>query len=319
MKKLLIVIFGFLISNNVNAQSTVSIQNTNDASNFLESYFSPLFTSLGSGLNNGWYNTAKPHKLAGFDITFTLNSVMIPDENIMFNPNNIENFSSEEVSPTILGNGNGATITYDGLDFTMPDQNGIKKNIIPVPMINAGIGIFKKTEINIRYLPQIDYNLSFGIGSGSISLWGAGIKHDLMQWIPLIGDKIPFNMSIQFAHSRLDTEINIKANDINQEVNFNISASNVNLLVSKKILMITGHAGIGYSSYTSQLSSNESINIGVLGQDVSFTPINMNFETKNELISNIGIRFNLGFIALQANHTFSEYPVTTIGAGISIR
>ena len=72
MKKLLIVIFGFLISNNVNAQSTVSIQNTNDASNFLESYFSPLFTSLGSGLNNGWYNTAKPHKLGGFDITFTL-------------------------------------------------------------------------------------------------------------------------------------------------------------------------------------------------------------------------------------------------------
>ena len=319
MKKLLIFIFGFLISNNVNAQSTVSIQNTNDASNFLESYFSPLFTSLGSGLNNGWYNTAKPHKLGGFDITFTLNSVMIPDENIMFNPDNIENFSSEEVSPTILGNGNGATITYDGLDFTMPDQNGIKKNIIPVPMINAGIGIVKKTEINIRYLPQIDYDFSFGIGSGSISLWGAGIKHDLMQWIPLIGDKIPFNMSIQFAHSRLDTEINIKANDINQEVNFNISASNVNLLVSKKILMITGHAGIGYSSYTSQLFSNESINIGALGQDVSFTPINMNFETKNELISNIGVRFNLGFIALQANHTFSEYPVTTIGAGISIR
>ena len=40
-----------------------------DASNFLEAYFSPIGESFGAGLNNGWYNTAKPHKLGGFDIT----------------------------------------------------------------------------------------------------------------------------------------------------------------------------------------------------------------------------------------------------------
>ena len=35
--------------------------------------------SFGAGLNNGWYNTAKPHSLGGFDLTFTLNTVMIPN------------------------------------------------------------------------------------------------------------------------------------------------------------------------------------------------------------------------------------------------
>ena len=48
----------------------------------LESYFSPLLV-FGSGLNNGWYNTLKPHKPLGFDITFTLNTVNIPEEMLL--------------------------------------------------------------------------------------------------------------------------------------------------------------------------------------------------------------------------------------------
>ena len=48
----------------------------------LESYFSPL-NGFGSGLNNGWYNTTKPHKPLGFDITFTLNTVNIPEEMLL--------------------------------------------------------------------------------------------------------------------------------------------------------------------------------------------------------------------------------------------
>ena len=41
--------------------------------------------SFGAGLNNGWYNTAKPHSLGGFDLTFTLNTVIIPNSAETFN------------------------------------------------------------------------------------------------------------------------------------------------------------------------------------------------------------------------------------------
>ena len=43
----------------------------------IEAYFAPFGNALGASLNNGWYNTAKPHNLGGFDITITLNTVLI--------------------------------------------------------------------------------------------------------------------------------------------------------------------------------------------------------------------------------------------------
>ena len=51
----------------------------------IEAYFTPMAESFGAGLNNGWYNTAKPHSLGGFDITFTLNTVIIPNSAETFN------------------------------------------------------------------------------------------------------------------------------------------------------------------------------------------------------------------------------------------
>jgi hypothetical protein len=48
-------------------------------------------------------------------------------------------------------------------------------------------------------------------------------------------------------------------------------------------------------------------------------PLEMKFESQNEMRTNIGLRLNLAVIAIQANHTFSKYPVTTVGVGISVR
>ena len=44
----------------------------------------------------------------------------------------------------------------------------------------------------------------------------------------------------------------------------------------------------------------------------------IDFENKG-FRANIGFRFNITVLALQANYTFSEYPTATIGAGISLR
>ena len=100
MRKIILSIFILLFGFQSKAQQIIISED--DAANFLESYFSPIGESLGAGLNNGWYNTAKPHKLAGFDITLTLNTVSVPNETQHFDPNTIPNFSSPEPvsSPT---------------------------------------------------------------------------------------------------------------------------------------------------------------------------------------------------------------------------
>ncbi|MDG1718441.1 MAG: hypothetical protein P8H17_01235 [Flavobacteriales bacterium] len=327
MKKLLLLLLCVpLIFSGQVQQLDAIIQD--DASNFLEAYFSPLGQSFGAGLNNGWYNTAKPHKLGGFDVTLTLNAIHVPSTMLVFDPNDIDNFSSNSTTPTILGAAEGSEITYtnngNSITFDMPDQGPLNKSLIPMPMINAGLGLVKETEIDFRYLPTYDFDMGFG-GKGSVELWGIGIKHDLLQWIPLAGDAIPISLSVQAGHTKFNTSFSIENPDpslsLNQDISMDVNATTVNLIVSKKLLMLTAYAGIGYnSSVTTFNTETESFYLGINGSSIQMNiPLEMKFESQNEMRTNIGLRVNLAVIAIQANHTFSKYPVTTVGVGISVR
>ncbi|MCK7537017.1 MAG: hypothetical protein MZV63_41675 [Marinilabiliales bacterium] len=66
------------------------------------------------------------------------------------------------------------------------------------PMIQAGIGIYKETEIVVRYSPE----LQLGEG-GKVGLWGVGLKHSLKQWIPALKRLPIFEMSIQGGYTKL--------------------------------------------------------------------------------------------------------------------
>ena len=43
----------------------------NDGVKLLKAYITPWANAFGAGFNGGWYNTAKPHKFGGFDITIS--------------------------------------------------------------------------------------------------------------------------------------------------------------------------------------------------------------------------------------------------------
>jgi hypothetical protein len=298
-------------------KSQVLIDNVNDAKSFLQAYLNPLGNGLGAITNNGWYNTARPHKLLGFDATVSLSFLNISNEKKSFNPNSISNFSSSSTStPTILGKGNGATVEYQGEEFKLPNQSPLF-SILALPNLNLGLGIFKKTEINGRFIPNYKYDAGF-IGKGEINMWGIGFKHDLLQWIPVIGNTIPLSLSLQAAHTQMTSKISI----LDQPVSMDIQATNINLIISKNILMVCGYASIGYNSSSTTFRAGENItNSNSLNLDELeiMLPIEMEFETVNELRANIGLKLSLAVITVSANHTISEYPVTTIGVGASLR
>ena len=78
MKKILFIILASSVSFSSYSQSitanTILNEDINQAGKLIEAYFTPMTKSFGLGLNNGWYNTAKPHSLGGFDLTITLNT-----------------------------------------------------------------------------------------------------------------------------------------------------------------------------------------------------------------------------------------------------
>lgn len=297
--------------------SQVQIENINDAQAFLQEYLNPLGNGLGAITNNGWYNSAKPHKVLGFDATFTLSVLNVSDEKKSFDPNSISNFSSSETStPTILGSGDGAIVQYDGEEFKLPNQKTSFSTLI-LPNFNFGLGILKKTELNGRFIPNYKYDLGF-FGKGEIGMWGVGFKHDLLQWIPIIGNAIPISLSLQAGHTQLNSELSI----LDQEVNIDVQATNLNIILSRKLLMLTGYTSFGYNFSTTTFSAGENINdsenfnLNELEIDL---PIEMKFENNNEFRANVGLRFNLAVVTINANHTFSKYPVTTLGLGVGLR
>ncbi len=289
-----------------------SFGQTEDGKSLIEAYISPLGYSLGAALNNGWYNTAKPHKLGGFDVTITANIVMIPEESKSFNisESNGNSFIGGE-TPTILGDGDGSQVTYLGALEDMPP--GLNIPIIPLPMLQAGVGLIKGAELDFRYVPELD------IGSaGKVGLFGVGLKHDILQWLPIV-DKIPIDLSIQAGYTKLSSKIELidPTATIDPQANLDVSATTVNLILSKKLLMFTPYLGVGYNSTKTTFNVKGDYNIAGLAIDMSdLTKID--FENKG-FRANIGFRFNITVLALQANYTFSEYPTATIGAGISLR
>ena len=274
----------------------------------IEAYFSPMAESFGTGLNSGWYNTARPHSLGGFDLTFTINTVIIPNSAETFN---IEDAgggtfnSTKDKASTIFGSSDVTAMTYNNTDFDMP--GGFKTPAIPLPMIQAGIGLIKNTAIDIRYMPMLKVGDNI-----NVNLFGIGLKHDLLQWIPAIGDAIPMSLSLQGGYTALNTELKI----LGQEVSLKTKATTINLIASKKLLMVTGYVGLGYNSTTTTFNADADFDLGEIKFDEK---VEVAFESNNNLRTNIGLRLNMTVVTIQADYTFSEYPTATLGLGVSLR
>jgi hypothetical protein len=315
MKKLLFT----LLSGLIGLSSFGQIQNilTNDIAQgekLIEAYFTPMAESFGAGLNSGWYNTAKPHSLGGFDLTLTLNTVIIPSSAKTFNIKAAggDIFTSNDTeASTIFGSADATTMTYNnnstGLDVDFEMPGGFKTPAIPLPMIQAGIGLIKNTAIDVRYMPML--NVGDNI---NVNLFGIGIKHDLLQWIPGIGNAIPMSLSLQGGYTSLNTELEI----LGQEVSLKTKATTINLVASKKLLMVTGYVGLGYNSATTTFTTDANFDLGGIQFDEK---VEVAFESNNNLRTNIGLRLNMTVVTIQADYTFAEYPTATLGVGVSLR
>lgn len=189
-----------------------------DANILMNAYFQPFGEAFGVALNNNWYNTGKPLKLARFYLTIVPTLVQVPDEKLSYNVSDLNlggalrlNPGSSTSGPSIFGSNTGApsfgvyalnpatSNPNDSIklsDFNMPSGLGI--NFMPLPMAQLSIGLIKGTEVTIRYLPQLD--IPGGSVGGKVGLFGIGVKHDLKQWIPGFG-LLPFDLTGYFNYS----------------------------------------------------------------------------------------------------------------------
>ena len=334
MKKQLATLFfvltGFASFGQINLESILE-GGTSDAQVLLQGYIEPFPTGFGNGINGGWYTTAKAHKFLGIDISVIANGAFVPSKNETFTFNNADytniklddsSISSAEI-PTIFGSqaladrplleftdGNGDKISTSALP-----GSGLKEeigyNVVPSAMIQAGVGLFKKTDLIIRFVPEQKAD------EYEFSTFGIGIKHDLKQWIPFV-NKLPFDVSAFVGWNDIKSKFFLEPDtEPSQALEFNTKTFMFQLLASKKLSIFTIYGGLGTTSYDTE--------VNVLGtytttsSNQTFTdPINLNYDGSS-FRANLGLNIKLLFIDVAAEYALQEYDVFTIRAGFSIR
>lgn len=323
-----------------------------DGVKYLQAYISPWVNAFGSGLSGGWYNTAKPHKLGGFDITTNISVGMVPSSGGTFELSKIglsSNMVGSGAASTISGpdkSGPAITVTDKTTGFTLSTFNaapGTNWKMIPVPTAQVGIGLPFGTELKGRFIPKIN------IKDGDISLWGVGVVHSIMQYFP--GNKLlPFDVSIFGGYTKLTGNVplsmqpgtptnysgtyNALTSFKDQNLNITVSALNVSAIASLNLPVITFYGGLGYckSNTIMKFTGNfptpslnkvvptnpyaEYANVGVITGD-KFP--SMDIENFSGLRANIGFRIKLAVITIHADYTKAQYNVLSTGLGISFR
>ncbi len=327
-----------------------------DAEVILQEYLEPLANIIGSDLNAGWYNTARPHKLGGLDVTATVSWAKAPASALSYDITKLTlnanvDISNTSIAPTIAGEqdvrpvlsysqvvdmGDGTFKEVEYARYTVPNGTGV--DFFPLPMAQLTVGLPFGTDVSARFVPQIGYK-----DYGEIGLWGVGGKHSISQWLPF-PEKLEFlDVSVQGGYTKVYSSIHVVVEpqpDVevdnypgrswnDQFVVQKVEGWTVNLIASQTLPVITFYQGVGYASSLVELlleghypihtviTDLDSPDLGKTTYEIAENPISTKYENFNSLRINVGARIKLGVLTLHYDFTHTLYTTHSVGVGIS--
>ena len=346
MKKTTLISVFCFISMTVSSQGVEAlILAAEDAGRLGKNYVNPFVKGFMYDLNSGWYTTAKTHKKFGFDLTINPSISFVPtsDEFFTFIPGDYQYLTlpnGETRVPTLMSTSEQETlvrveIPYEGglqkvAEFNMP--KGIAKdlplNAVPVPMAQIGMGLFAKTDVKLRLVPNINIADDF-----RFNLFGLGLQHDLTQYLHI--EKLPLSISVLGAFTNMKATYSIENDSSyeNVEVNngaaeFKVNAWTVQGIASLDFKLITFYGAVGYNHgkttvkmkgeyiLTYDLIDVGGIPIGTAPPETIYDPISQSFQVSG-VRGTLGTRLNLGFFKIFADYTLQEYNTLTAGIAFS--
>ncbi|WP_111706684.1 DUF6588 family protein [Lutibacter citreus] len=322
-----------------NGFEAILLTGTEDASILTKAYIKPAMKGLIYGMNNGWYHTAKTHKTFGFDISFGLNTALIPTEDEIFKFAELglssSTTSTSTSGATVAGeNSLKAPVTFKGTvegqevttSFNMP--GGVKDDLplsaMPSPNIQLSVGLPKKMDIIIRLVPEV--------GSDNVKgkLYGLGLKKDITNIFGQF-EKLPLNISLLGAFTKMNVNYDIQNDSsisgTNQEAEFKLNSYTVQAIASLNFPVFNLYGGIGYNGGTSKLNMKGTYelkyNTNAPAPNDTITkeitdPFSLDFDAKG-IRTTLGARLSLGPIKIYGDYTLQEYNTVTAGIAISIR
>lgn len=328
MKNLIIIIIS-LTAPFSSAQLFDDIENvlaasTKDANILFEAYTAPLYESFTYTLNSGWASSAKTHKKLGIDLTIGLASPSVSDAAKSFSISalNLEQLTSVALSAnTVLGAKGSTTFNYT-LPGTSNSQSvnipgGIEDelvvNSLPVPYIQAGLGLFFDTDVIVRYLPKTENQ------GAQVDVFGIGLKHNLMQYFGLF-DKLPINVSLLGSFTSLNLNYGLSEASPNQQISGEVNTFMIQALGSLDfpVISIVGGFGYGKGDTVFNMLGDYTIPLADGTSKILSDPLKSEKEYTGTHAM-IGARANLFFLKIFANYTLHEFNTLNVGVSLSFR
>ena len=293
-----------------------------DANYLAQGYLEPVLNAVGSGLAQGWYNTAAPHKKWGFDLTINVSSIQFPSSELAYHVDNTKLTTLNIISPangmapTVIGADVSPVYNYKATPtgtFNGPPGVNIQDiplGGLPLPMVNLGLGIPWNTELKFRY------GSYSGSGGTKFSLFGVGVVHDIKQHIP--GIKLaPFDLSAFVGYTTMSSEVGFDSANPSQIGKADFSATTIQGLIGKKFSVLTVYGGIGYNFSSGSFKVLGSFPDSTTGATL-VDPVSLSSSISGPRAT-AGLRLKLAIFTLHGDYTFQRYNTLTVGFGFSVR
>jgi hypothetical protein len=290
-----------------------------------EQYISPAADASVYQASGGWYSNFTPKKLFDVEVSLQYNLLFIPNKYKTFvvNETELQNIgiqgsqTSAEI-PTALGNDD--VVVLEGqigdatFDFDAPE--GIGQNTVKHGQIQATVGLWKQSNLIIRYSPNININ------DTDYSSFGIAIGHHLNQWIgPIKDSSYHFGVLASYTSYSVEDEFN-EANLILATISgikVDGDSFGFNFVASKSIKQFDFSAALGLTSSKFDYEvtgSNVDENLDILGLlneslgDLNNTDTNIKFD--------VNINYRIKDFSFNTMLTFGDFANLNLGLNYNI-
>ncbi|PNQ73424.1 hypothetical protein C1T31_07895 [Hanstruepera neustonica] len=298
---------------------------TQDLIFLTEKYISPAADASVYQASGGWYTNFTPKSKFDVEISLQYNLLFIPNskKNFIVNESELQNLGIQGTAtsaqiPTALGGDNFVVlegrIGEETFEFDSPE--GIGQETVKHGQIQATVGLWKQTNLIVRYAPNIKINET------KYSSFGFGLAHHLNQWIkPLMESSYHFGLLMTYTNYYVEDEFN-EADLILGTINaIKVKGNSIgfNLVASKSVKQFDFSTAIGLASTKFNYEvggSNKQDFIDVLGYlndslgSLEGTETNVKFD--------LNVNYRIKDFSLNTMLTLGQYANLNMGVSYNI-
>ncbi|MCX2679566.1 hypothetical protein OOZ15_06380 [Galbibacter sp. EGI 63066] len=336
MKKILFItllLSGLLSTAQQNVNDLLAA-GVDDAQRFTNDYLAPASEGLMYGMSNGWFNSAKAKPFLGFEISIIGNISPVKDgkKSFVLNTADYENLQftdgsvSKEVA-TALGDIEGIEVYVEGevapgvterAEFTLPTGLASENvNFVPTAFLQASVGLFKGTEVKMRFFPKVDSD------DVKVGFYGFGVQHEFTEWLP-VDNLFPVAISGLIGYTHLDGSYDFTDTGVvdgeNQRFETGANTWVFQAIASTKLPVINFYGSLGYLTGKSQtdLLGTYVVQSGPFQEETITDPFSVSKKASG-VKATLGTKLKLSFFRLNVDYTLAEFNSLNVGVNFGFR